>query len=141
MKNKVLVAVYGTLRLGHNNYKTFLKDSKHLGTFRTEPIYTMFSLGAFPAIIETNRSATSITMDVFEIDNENTAKQLDNLEGYIGEGKNNLYNKDIIPTPWGNAFVYLAGNRIDLKNLPIVDSGDWNDQSMINKVHKIVDEV
>jgi len=117
-----LVAVYGSLRSGmHNQY--VLGQSKSLGTFNSEPIYTMYDVGgSYPAIIE--KGCSSILMEIYEV-NEEVKEKLDRLEGY-SDSKNlvdNYYNKVVIETPYGQAYLYVFNSSV--KNFDIVEIGDW----------------
>lgn len=123
-KDKItLVAVYGTLRQNQSN-NCHLAGAEYIGEYDTEPIYTMYSLHSFPGIVENGN--TSIKMEVFEVQEEDTFKRLDNLEGFYGDNnKDNLYNKKIIETPFGKAFVYFYNG--DVRKRPAVEGGDWVD--------------
>lgn len=116
-----LYAVYGSLRKGLGNHR-ILRDSKLLGEYSTPPLFTMYSLGGFPGVIE--KGETSVTLEVYKVEDEGIEDRLDVLEGYHGKHYGaNLYNKEIISTPYGDAFIYYF-NRENLP-YPIVASGDW----------------
>jgi len=139
-KNNKLVAVYGSLRKNmHNNYT--LGKSEYIGSFNSDPIFTMYSIGdRYPAVI--SEGSTSILMEVFSVDKE-VQKKLDHLEGYSEsfDKNNNYYNKEEIDTPYGKAFVYLFNN--DVSNLEKIESGDWSSWLEIlnlNSNVKIYDE-
>jgi len=117
--NKQLISVYGTLRQGgSNNY--LLKDSKFIGEFKTEPIFDLYSLGAFPGL-KLNGN-TSVTMEVYEVD-EQTAKRVDQLEGYKEGIKPFFYDKIKLETPYGESSVYIYVNGVQYHNK--IESGDW----------------
>lgn len=110
------VFVYGTLKKGYGN-SYLLESSTYLGKHTTEEEYTMYSLGAFPAIMHSGD--TSITGEVYEID-DSTLTRLDTLEGYP-----HLYSREVIATPYGDAWVYsMVANTYLLPNM-IVESGVW----------------
>lgn len=117
-----LIAVYGSLRKGmHNNY--ILGESKYIGNFNSEPSFSMYSVrGDYPAVIK--EGSTSISIEIFEA-NENIQQKLDRLEGYDKDldEKYNYYNKEVIETPYGDAFIYYFNS--DLSDFEKVDSGDW----------------
>lgn len=121
--NKILVAVYGTLRQGQGNWRWYLdnNESKFLGTFRTEPKFEMYSLGGFPAVKE--KGDSQITVEVFEV-TPSVKKGLDGLEGYHGEGHHNMYDVTNLKTPYGTAVMYVMNNREFPSDRKIV-SGDW----------------
>lgn len=119
--NKKLVAVYGSLRKRLHNHNYFLQNAEYLGTFKTEPLYSLYSLGSFPGLkLDGN---TSVVMEVYAV-TDNEAARIDGLEGYReGSNDNDFYDKVIIETPYGNAGVYVYVSDIDDKYL--VKSGDW----------------
>lgn len=117
-----LVAVYGSLRQGMSNHRVMGPDPTLLGTFETQPEYTMYSVsGYFPALVEGGH--TSITMEVYELD-EKAFEAVNNLEGFISEGhEHNHYDRKLMWTPFGNAYGYLY--NLDPGGLYPVLSGDW----------------
>ena len=119
--NKILVAVYGSLRknMGNDHYLT---NSNYLGEFKTEPIFSLYSLGGFPGLKENGN--TAVTMEVYEV-NEATARSIDSLEGYSPNRKPTFYDKQSIETPWGTASVYTYVN--DISEDRLVKSGDWKE--------------
>ena len=119
-KNNNLVAVYGSLRKGLHNHSYYLGNAKYLGTFNTEPIYNLHSLGSFPGLKE--NGDTSIVMEVYNVTDE-VALKIDGLEGYNKYDTPTFYDKKDIDTPWGEASVYIYVD--DLSKKSIVESGDW----------------
>lgn len=117
--NKILIAVYGSLRLGMHNHR-ILETSNYLGEFQSKPEFNLYSLGSFPGL-KTNGN-TSVTMEVYEV-TEEVAKRVDSLEGYTPGGNNTFYDKIPIETPYGEASVYIYVN--DIPEERIVESGDW----------------
>ena len=106
------VAVYGTLRQGFGNHR-LLEHSKFLGKTQTEPIFNMHG-HVVPWI--SNGGSTKITIEVYEIDEE-TLERLDWLEGYPS-----YYNRRLINTEFGEAWIYFIDNRsVGSK----IESGDW----------------
>jgi len=63
-----------------------------------------------------NGGDTQITVEVYEID-EQTLQSLDWLEGYP-----NYYDRQIINTEFGEAWIYFIDNRL-VGNY--IESGDW----------------
>lgn len=122
-KENKLVAVYGSLRQGmHNHY--VLERSEYIGSFNSEPMFTMYNVNdRYPAVI--NEGSNSIVMEVFSASKE-VQKKLDYLEGYSPnfEKSDNYYNKEIIETPYGKAFIYFFNN--DYSKLEKIESGDWS---------------
>ena len=117
---KYLVSVYGSLRKKQSNYEYHLSNSTYIGTFTTEPEYTMHSLSYYPALkLNGNHS---IVMEVYEVDEE-TLKNLNRLEGYYPGEKSTFYDRIEIDTPWGKAFTYIYVNELSKES--IVESGNW----------------
>lgn len=123
-KNKKnLIACYGSLRKGLSNHQYHLGQATYLGTFNTEPVYNLHSLGGFPGLKENGN--TSVVMEVYEV-NEVEAHSIDRLEGYTpGSNDNTFYDKKDIDTPWGIASVYIYVR--ELPKSSIVESGDWKE--------------
>lgn len=92
------VFVYGSLKEGFGNYPYHLSNAVKLGTFFTAPEYTMYSLGGFPAVCL--GGDTSIYGEVFRV-TEEEMEGLDRLEGFPS-----FYNRKLINTPWGKAWMY-----------------------------------
>ncbi len=118
--NKTLISVYGSLRKNCGNHR-LLENANYLGEFKTEPVFSLYSLGGYPGLKENGN--TSVTMEVYEVTPEE-ARRVDNLEGYTPGAKNNtFYDKIMIDTPYGKAgtYIYVPNtNRLEL-----VESGDW----------------
>ncbi len=109
-----LLFVYGTLRRGESNGH-LLERSEYLGKHTTDPIYTMFSFGPYPAIVA--GGATAITGEVYAVDAATLAR-LDRFEEYPEE-----YMRNHIATPFGMAWVYVY--RLLPKGASLIISGDW----------------
>lgn len=108
------VFVYGTLRRGEVN-AGLLSEAELLGCHVTLPHYTMYSLGAYPGVVA--RGRTPIAGEVYSVDRRQLT-QLDRLEDYP-----RLYERRLISSPWGNAWIYLyRGGRHGFRVIP---SGDW----------------
>jgi len=107
------VFVYGTLKKGFpNHYWMELAGGKLIG----EAVLNgakMFSCKYFPAIILTEGVVQG---EVYTVDN---IAPLDRLEGYP-----NLYQRTLVETSRGEAWVYHMSPD-EVKNLPIIPSGVW----------------
>lgn len=113
-----LVFVYGTLLSGEiNNY--LLSGAEPLGAHRTEPCFTMFSLGAYPAVARGGN--TSIAGELYRVDAKGM-EHLDHLEDYP-----RLYDRILIPTQHGRAWIYIYRGRV--RGRPVIGSGDWRSLS------------
>lgn len=117
--NKILVAVYGSLRKGLGNHR-LLENAKYLGDFQSEPVFSLYSLGGYPGL-KTN-GTTSVTMEVYEV-TPIEANRIDQLEGYTPGREATFYDKIPIDTPYGKASVYTYVDKIPESRL--VESGDW----------------
>ncbi len=72
--------VYGTLLRGQRNH-SYLLGSVFMGAARTEPSYTLVSLGAFPELRETG--VTAVPGELYSVEPSILA-DLDRLEGHPG---------------------------------------------------------
>lgn len=124
--SKNLVAVYGSLRSGMGNYRHFLdnNESTLIGSFETDPIYTMISFGGFPGLFK--EGETSVVAEVFEV-SDRVFSRLDMLEGYDeSDPDSSMYKREKINTPHGEAWIYFYnGNRSKINEDNIVKEGDW----------------
>lgn len=119
---RILVAVYGSLREGLGNHR-LLASSEKVGTYRVKLPYYMISLGGFPGLIPCD-DTNWITVEVYEV-TEDTFANLDRLEGYP-----NFYDRVQVTvgehTPW----IYHLPS--DYGTGPVVESGDWvNDKDAL----------
>lgn len=108
------VFVYGTLLRGGVNHR-LLAGAELLGPHRTEPCFTLFRLGAYPGLAR--GGSTAVAGEVYRVDAADLAR-LDRLEEYP-----RLYDRVLIPTAYGRAWVYLY--RGPIGNRPVIHSGDW----------------
>ncbi|MES9821043.1 MAG: gamma-glutamylcyclotransferase family protein [Candidatus Thiodiazotropha sp.] len=109
-----LVFVYGTLRQGEVNHH-LLSGAEFCGEHMTRPQYRMLNLGAYPGVVD--GGSTAIVGEIYRIDKKQFV-HLDRLEAYPV-----LYNRKLIPTRWGRAWIYLyRGNR---SARPVIPSGNW----------------
>lgn len=119
--NKKLIAVYGSLRKGMGN-DHYVKDADYIGEFKTEPVYSLYSLGGYPGLKENGE--TSVVMEVYAVTKEQ-GKDVDRLEGYSPNRPATFYDKKPIDTPFGKASVYVYVDPISEDRL--VKSGDWKE--------------
>jgi gamma-glutamylcyclotransferase (GGCT)/AIG2-like uncharacterized protein YtfP len=123
-KDKALIAVYGTLRKQHGNHDHFLRNAEYMGTFKSEPVYTMYSLGGYPGLKE--NGTTSIVLEVYAVTAAEAAK-VDGLEGYHSDRTPTFYDKKSISTPWGEAGIYIFVNNCS--GYRVIESGDWTNKT------------
>lgn len=112
------VFVYGTLLAGEANTH-LLEEARLLGVAQTRPRYRMLSLGAYPGV--TVGGDTAILGEVYRV-NSRIMSTLDRLEDYP-----RLYTRELIPTPWGRAWIYLY--RGERRDRPLITGGDWRRRS------------
>lgn len=122
MKNKIKVAVYGSLRKGLHNH-SYLKNAKYIGSYYSLPEYTLYSLGSYPGL-KLNGS-TSVMFEVYEV-TQDEAKDIDSLEGVDYE----LYVKQSVTTPYGKCCLYIYNKNVD--NKEVVKHGNWFEYAKVN---------
>jgi gamma-glutamylaminecyclotransferase len=108
------VFVYGTLLAGEVN-DHLLADAALLGRHRTEPCFTLFCLGAYPGVVRGGR--TSVAGEIYRVGAKDL-ELLDRLEDYP-----RLYDRILIPSPFGRAWIYVYRGPLDGR--PVIGSGDW----------------
>lgn len=109
----MLLAVYGTLRKGFYNHR-LISHCRFLGETKLNG-WVMVDVGAYPAIFPGD---SQIVVEVYEIDDKDLTT-CDYLEGFPS-----YYNRMLVDTEFGKAWIYFWDSRSDL---PLVESGDWND--------------
>ena len=116
VKDSSFVFVYGTLKKDRGNHRTMDRArGRFIGEWKTDPVWTMYHLGGFPAIVPDGH--TSIKGEVYEVD---SLEPLDALEGYP-----NFYNRVLIDTQYGPAWVYFIPSESFKANRNIIQSGEW----------------
>jgi gamma-glutamylcyclotransferase (GGCT)/AIG2-like uncharacterized protein YtfP len=121
-----LVAVYGTLRTGHGN-NGVMGSSKLIGLGKTVELFTLtdYCGGGFPAL-DKSVPTHNVTMEVFEVLNQQDASRIDQLEGY-GHG---FYDRSIVEVQLDDGTVVEAWTY-DIEgatsSCPTVESGDWDE--------------
>lgn len=108
------VFVYGTLRRG-GAYASWLAGGRYLGRHVTAPVYTMYDFGDYPGVRPNGHSG--IVGEVYEID----GRQLERLDEF--EDYPTLYTREFIPTPFGDAWIYLL--NASAGDVPVIAPGDW----------------
>jgi len=122
MEEKILVGLYDDIRQDGHSHGVFMGTAKYLGTFYTEPEYSLYSLSKkYPGL--KLGGSTSILLEIFEVDKE-TLRNIDYYEGYSEiDPYLNIYNRIDIDTPFGPCYIYEY-NRV-IVNKPRIESGDW----------------
>lgn len=110
--------VYGSLRRCSSHHHFMIK-AHFLGDYVTPKHYTMYDLGAYPAVVSGGRHA--VTGEVYQISRQ-TLRLLDRFEEYPQE-----YMRKIINTAFGPSWIYLwqQAQSHHPGQLRVVSSGDW----------------
>lgn len=137
-KGRNLIAVYGTLRKGCSNHRV-IEKGVYLGNYESKPIFNMYSLGDHYPALKLNGN-TSILFEVYEIDDVNL-KSVNALEGYAENNDSNgkypnYYDRKIIQTPYGEAYIYIFEGEIS--NYNKVESGDWKEYLQMESINQMV---
>lgn len=122
---KILVAVYGTLRTGESNHRSMVRaNGTSMGLGKTVENYNLYSLGGFPKVSLTrNDHEVPVVVEVFETDERGLTGPLDGLEGYPS-----FYNRTLVDVLLDSgetvkAWIYHIENNSGL-TAPI-KNGDW----------------
>ncbi|HEY1697927.1 MAG TPA: gamma-glutamylcyclotransferase family protein [Polyangiaceae bacterium] len=118
------VFVYGTLLSGEGNHRQ-LRGARRLYVRRTEPRYTLVSLGRFPALLEDG--TTSVVGEVYEVDDE-LLSQLDRFEGVP-----TLYRRERVQLLCGESVEGYVLARPRARRYPLIASGDWRDFQCVSR--------
>jgi gamma-glutamylcyclotransferase (GGCT)/AIG2-like uncharacterized protein YtfP len=116
--------VYGTLLSGEGNHRR-LSASRLLGAQRTEPRYTLISLGRFPALLE--GGDTSVSGEVYEVD-ALTLAALDQLEGHP-----HFYRRTSLALLGGESVQGYVLARVLNATYPLIPGGDWREYRCASK--------
>lgn len=116
----VLIATYGSLRLGQYNYTYFkqLFDTEYEYVRTTSiPGFALYSLGAYPAVIP-DKEAAPLVVDIFKCSEQvhSYIKHMELGAGYFEE-KININGRECI------IYVY-ADDEINVL-YKLVESGNW----------------
>lgn len=113
------VAVYGTLKRGFEN-SHLLDSALFLGTDSLDSI-VLYDLGAYPGA--RRGKSDGIEVEIYAVACE-MLQALDQLEEFDPEyPRSGLYRREIIPTVFGDAWIYLF-NRSVAGRRPL-RSGSW----------------
>ena len=118
------VFVYGSLKRGFHNHR-FLHGQRFVGEARTQQVYRLLSLTAYPGMIGASDAGRSVRGEVWEVDA--TCKlMLDHLEG-VDHGHYACVEARLLP-PFDQAQVLTYIYARETAGLP--DAGDeWNHPS------------
>lgn len=115
--------VYGSLKRGFGNHRLLENlRAKFLGEAKSEPVFTMYSLGGFPGIIR--NGDTPVSGELYEVPSSGMS-DLDMLEGHP-----NFYRREDIRLENGQVVLgYVLPVRSEYVNgCPVIDDGVWKRQ-------------
>ncbi len=110
--------VYGSLLSGEGNHGR-LGASRLIGEARTEPRYTLVSLGAFPALL--GGGTTSVAGEVYDVDAD-TLVALDAFEGHP-----RFYRRERVVLLGDDGAESYVLPRVRGGTYPIIVGGDWRE--------------
>lgn len=110
------VFVYGTLLSGERNHH-LLAHARLVGEARTEPLFSLYDLGAFPGLVP--RGSQAVAGEVYEVD-EPTLAALDRLEGHP-----DFYRRASIALHDGRPVLAYLLTIEQVRGRPIIASGAW----------------
>lgn len=114
--------VYGTLKRGYGNNRIFQNSptAQFVEEGITEPKFNLYDLGFFPGVTEDG--TTAIKGEIWSVEDEETKRRLDGLEGYYAnDPKGGLYDKKVIVVNEKPVNIYLINNERGKK----LESGKW----------------
>lgn len=122
-EKKVKIAVYGSLRVNQYNYQHFVsvfgeENFKYIKTVLNVPGFLLYSLGAYPAILEDSEKSNPLIVDIMECSPEvhSTIRLME-----IGAG----YYEKCLEIDGMECIIYVYGdNSISTMN-HLVESGNW----------------
>lgn len=119
-KPGIKVAVYGSLKKGHGNYR-LLAASEYLGRCMLRGRYTMVDLGYYPGVVMRDEGDEgAVLCEVYRV-TEDTLASLDLLEG-----NGSYYTRSKVDTPWKKAWCYfLPADEYLKRDIDVVPSGIW----------------
>lgn len=112
------VCVYGSLRKGMYNH-VLMQNAIYLGDSAVQGA-TLYDMGAFPRVA-LDHGESSVKVEVYEVTEEQLTL-LDRLEGYKSPTADNFYDRAVVNTPYGQAYLYHIDGEGDE---PVVEGGDW----------------
>lgn len=116
------IFVYGTLKKDfHNHYVMEKAGGKFIGTDSIPAIMFEYTK-SFPAIELSTDTNKQVHGEVYQVD---SIAPLDRLEGYNPDrDSNNFYNRSLVKTQYGDAWVYHMED-LSLTSIPKIEDGVW----------------
>lgn len=133
MEKKILIGLYDDYRKdGSLNGMLNAVNCKLIGSYSTEPIYTMYNLEDDVCGVKLE-GHNSIKVEVWEV-NESNLDKIERAYNYYPDFEEypQDYTKETILSPFGEIFMYFINNiKSDNK---VVISGDWIEHLNYKKV-------
>jgi len=125
METKILVGIYDDYRKdGCLNAMLSAINCKLIGSYSTEPIYTMYSVDTDDSCVVKDDGINSIKIEVWEVD-ETTLDKIEKSYSFYPEFEEypQDYKKEEVLTPFGKVSIYFT--NIEQSEENIIVSGDW----------------
>lgn len=106
------IIVYGSLRRNQGNSR-WLTAAQLLAECNLDG-YEMYYLDHGPAVVA---GKGQVRCEIYHI-HSSTLIELDEIKN-----RNKIYQRELIQTPYGKAWIYLY--RLSVTGLTLIDSGDW----------------
>ncbi len=117
----MLVAFYGTLKVGHFNYERHLKGEMPATALFVELPFEMYANDEYPMLVPTvNGERYRIWVEIFEVDGDKM-RELDALEAPYGYWRESVFVEEL----GENVEVYLHPAPAP-KGFVRVESGKWS---------------
>lgn len=120
MRQRTRVFVYGTLLSGEPNHY-LLDDLDWIGEAQTAPLFTLVSLGYFPAMLK--GGDTRVLGEIYDVAPA-TLAALDRLEGHPS-----FYRRQPIKLADGTSVITYLLPRKQAQSYPKINNGDWRTAS------------
>ena len=139
MSSHKLNAAYGTLRLGHGNYRWAYGSNnvECVAEATTLTGYKMRTHGGYPAIYETGKEEDTVVVDVFDLDTSKLTDPEELMADVDGMEYGAGYEKKEVQLANGMlAWVYTYTQEQAHSHMDqAIESGDWTDYR--NREHGI----
>ena len=118
----MLVAVYGTLKTGENNYERFLPGKRPPWSGFVEIPYALYANGVYPMLVPA-RVKSRVFVEVFEVD-ESKMRELDALEEPYGYRRESVHLHE-----WGRSVEVYVHPPPPPDGFATVSSGNWKSET------------
>lgn len=117
METTNLLFVYGTLKKGFGN-SVLLEGAPFVGECQAPGVMYRYSpTGHFPCVVEGD---LKVNGEVYEVTSDEQWNRLDGLEGHP-----RWYERKIIDTPFGKAWIYYMPADQVPQGSPLIEEGTW----------------